>query len=231
MTLTKATDRATDRVTAKPSTRASTRASTRSSTKIMTRIALILVALSPAAYAQPWALDPEGSTLGFASVKNGSIAEGHRFTGLSGAVDEDASRLTIELSSVDTAIPIRDQRMRELLFEVADFPQAIFESDLGSEALEGLATGESRSVEIKGELSIREARVPVQATVLVTRTSAAQVVVSTLRPIVVSADALTLSEGLVRLRDIAGLESITPTVPVTFTLAFGRETLPERRTF
>lgn len=191
----------------------------------------MLVTLAPAALAEPWHLDADASTLGFASVKNGSIAEGHLFAGLSGTVDAESSELVIDLASVDTAIAIRDERMREMLFDVAQFPHAIFASDLGSDVLDGLEEGESRSVEISGELSIHGARAPVTATVLVTRTGADQVTVSTQRPIVVSAAALTLSEGLERLREIAGLASITPSVPVTFTLSFARETPPERRSF
>lgn len=191
----------------------------------------VLVAVTPMATAAPWQLDAEASTLGFASVKNDRIAEGHRFTNLSGTVDAQSSELIIDLSSVDTEIPIRDERMREMLFDVLQFPNAVFESDLGSDALEGIEAGESRSVEIRGELSLRDARIPVTATVLVTRTGADHVIVSTQRPIVVSAAALALSDGLERLREIAGLQSITPSVPVTFTLSFARETPPERRSF
>lgn len=202
-----------------------------SSTKARGAVLTMLVALTPAAFAESWQLDADASTLGFASVKNGSIAEGHRFTGLSGSVGEGASELVIDLSSVDTAIPIRDERMREMLFDVAQFPEVVFESDLGSDALEGLDAGESRSVEVSGELAMRDKRVPVTATVLVTRTGEDRVMVSTQRPIVVSADALALSEGIERLRDVAGLESITPSVPVTFTLTFDREAAPERRSF
>jgi polyisoprenoid-binding protein YceI len=170
-----------------------------------------------------WSLLPGDSSLGFVSVKNGRIVEGHQFTGLSGAVTAAGAELTIELATVDTLIPIRDERMRELLFAVVDFPQATFRSAIDLAVVEALAVGESLHLDVAGELDLHGRVQPLNATVLVSRGAADRVTVATTRPVVISAEAFDLGAGIERLREIAGLEAITPMVPVTFTLGFGRD--------
>ena len=72
-----------------------------------------------------WVLDNDASRLSFVSTKAGSVAEVHRFTSLRGGIDRRGNvAVAIFLQSVDTLIPIRDERMRELLFETATFPAA-----------------------------------------------------------------------------------------------------------
>ena len=72
-----------------------------------------------------WQLNNDQSSLQFASVKNTQFAEVHSFKTLSGGLTKDGNvAINIDLASVDTLIPIRDQRMKEMLFNVVSFPQA-----------------------------------------------------------------------------------------------------------
>jgi hypothetical protein len=58
--------------------------------------------------------------LSFVSTKAGAVAEVHRFTSLRGGIDARGNvAIAIFLRSIDTLMPIRDERMRELLFEMA----------------------------------------------------------------------------------------------------------------
>ncbi|MEE4382953.1 MAG: YceI family protein [Pseudomonadales bacterium] len=170
-----------------------------------------------------WTLVPDDSAVTFVTVKNGAIAEAHYFRDFSGTVDADAARLVIELASVDTLIPIRDERMREMLFEIAEFPKATFEAPVGTALLDDLAPGETKSVEVAGTLSIHGVTRELEATLLLTRAGDDRVLVATTAPVIVSADALDLGEGVERLREVAGLNSITPMVPVELVLSFARD--------
>ena len=59
-----------------------------------------------------WQLDSDASNLSFISIKNGTIVETHTFSTLSGEVGNDGNAaVIIALSSVQTLIPIRDERM------------------------------------------------------------------------------------------------------------------------
>ncbi|MGB5200637.1 MAG: YceI family protein, partial [Sedimenticolaceae bacterium] len=74
-----------------------------------------------------WQLVPDKSHLSFVSTKKQHIAESHTFKGLQGSVDNDSvGTVAVDLASVDTKIEIRDERMRETLFETKEYPTAVF---------------------------------------------------------------------------------------------------------
>ena len=82
-------------------------------------LAVAALLLSPATWAD-WTLDNAGSRLSFVSIKATNVAEVHTFDALSGSVGGDGhARVVIQLASVNTLIPIRDERMREMLFQTA----------------------------------------------------------------------------------------------------------------
>ena len=81
----------------------------------------LLVAAAVPAHAD-WYLDNESSRLSFVTTKNTEIAEVHRFLVLHGKVDsKGAAQLEVELESVNSGIPLRDERMRNQLVRDQDF--------------------------------------------------------------------------------------------------------------
>ena len=78
-------------------------------------------------------------------------------------------------------------------------------------------------VDFTGELTLHGNTAPVSTRVLVQRRDDGTVVVSSLDPIVVTASLFGLAEGIDRLRQIAGLQSIATAVPVSFVLTFAPE--------
>ncbi len=170
-----------------------------------------------------WTLDSGASTLGFVSVKNGSTAEGHRFRSIEGRLDDRGAELIVDLASVDTRIEIRDERMRKMLFEVVRFPHAVFRAGVSPAIAEELAVGASTEQEVVGTLAVQGIEVPLTATVLVTRSAPNRLRVASARPVIVSTSALELDQGLEQLRKVAGLDGITPEVPVSFSLSFRRD--------
>lgn len=173
------------------------------------------------AAAADWQLDAANSSIGFATTKNGAVGEGHQFGHLAGTVDAaGVARLTIDLASVDTGIPVRDQRMRDLLFEVAAFPSAVVETKVPLAEITPLAVGASITVPLDLTLRVHGAETTLAATVRVRRLDAKHVLVTTVKPVVVSADAVGLAAGVEKLREVAGLQAISPAVPVSVVLAF-----------
>ena len=78
-----------------------------------------------------WQLVSEASELSFVSVKAAHLAEQHHFKTVTGTVSDDGeAHLIVDLASVHTGIDIRDQRMRDMFFKVAEFPTADFYSSL-----------------------------------------------------------------------------------------------------
>lgn len=170
-----------------------------------------------------WTLDAAGSRLSYVSIKAGEVAEANRFDKLSGSVAADGTAtLDIDLASVNTGVDIRNERMREIFFGVAENPKATVAAKLDPASFGGLAVGQSITRPLKANVMIKGASSDVDTEVLVTRVTADRVTVVPTAPVIISTDMFGLTDELGELRAVAQLPSITPAVPVTFMLAFKR---------
>ena len=189
----------------------------------------LLAACSPAP-AEPdaitkgeWTLDGAASQLSYVSIKAGEIAEVNAFKNLTGSVtSEGAASVTIDLASVSTGVDIRDERMREVFFDVANNPAAEVSAVLDPAPFETLSVGASSASTIEGTVTLKGAEAPFTANVTVTRVGADRVLAVTDAPVILQAGDFGLTDGLAELQELAGLPSISPAVPVTFSLTFER---------
>ena len=166
-----------------------------------------------------WVIDPEGSYVGFASVKNDLIAENHSFTEITGTIEDSGdANIVIALASVETLIPIRNERMQAILFEVAQYPDVTVTANLDLDAFTSLGLGESKTDTILLGINLHGTDISENVLVKVTRSSDNSYEVTSLGPIVIHASQFALSDGLESLRKVAGLQSIDLMVPVTFDL-------------
>ena len=102
-------------------------------------IALLIALAVPSITSAHWSLNNEASTLSFVTVKAEHVAEVHTFDVLSGEIDDDGNvDITIELASVNTLIPIRNERMQAMLFETNLFPQGNIEAQIDFDAMTAL---------------------------------------------------------------------------------------------
>ena len=188
---------------------------------LQTKLAALLAAILFTGVAQAhWSLDNDASSLSFVTVKAEHVAEAHTFDSLSGTIGDDGGvEISIELASVNTMIPIRNERMQEMLFETNLFPDATISGAINLDALTGMDAGSSVARQIDFELSLHGQSVDLAADVQITRTGEG-VIVSTLKPIIVMADSFALTAGVEMLREVAGLPSISRAVPVSFTVVF-----------
>ena len=81
-----------------------------------------------------------------------------------------------------------------------------------------LKAGQEMVTPIDGTLSIHGVTQGVKAQLLVTRLAGGNLRVATVDPIMLSMDALGLTDGVQKLRELAGLSSINLVVPVYFSL-------------
>ena len=179
--------------------------------------------LLPAAFSAQaqWQLDNDASTLSFVTIKADHVGEVHTFDLLTGVIDDEGNaEITIELISINTLIPIRDERMQNLLFETNLFPEANITAQLDIEQFAELEIGESATATFNFDLSMRDQSNAYQAEVLVTRLADNGIQASTLKPVIVVANSFDLVGGVEALREVAGLPSISNAVPVNFTVVF-----------
>ena len=181
---------------------------------------LITVASVQPASAQ-WKLNENNSHLSFVSIKNNAVAEVNRFESLSGAVTvAGEATVNIALDSIETNIPIRNDRMKTMLFQTGIFTQASVSTQLDIPVFRDLETGASISAELSLELNLHGIMGKVPAKVRVTRAQKDTWLVNSIQPLIINAPGYQLAEGIEALRNIAGLQSITPVIPVTFILEF-----------
>ena len=113
------------------------------SKSLQTKLAALLAAILFTGVAQAhWSLDNDASSLSFVTVKAEHVAEAHTFDSLSGTIGDDGGvEISIELASVNTMIPIRNERMQEMLFETNLFPDATISGSINLDALTGMDAG------------------------------------------------------------------------------------------
>lgn len=187
---------------------------------------LPLVLLAGAGLASPslfadWKLDSEQSSLHFVSIKNGTTAETNHFAKLDGGVSDDGKvNVDIHLGSVDTGIPIRDERMGEMLFETEKMPMASITANVDVASLEQMEEGSVENKDVQLTLSLHGKTMDYDARFKVIKLANGGIAVSTEQPLLVKAEDFGLGEGVEALREVAGLSSIATAVPVTANLVF-----------
>lgn len=186
--------------------------------RVATAVAMLVGTTT--AWAQ-WELDATRSSVNFISIKNDSIAEVHSFAALQGSVGKDGKvQLTISLDSVETLIAIRNERMREMLFETVTFPTASVSATVAPELIETLSDGGTVTTDMSFTLALHGAEKSFTTSVVLSGESAGAIQVFTPAPVIVNAADFGLEAGVAALQSVAGLKAISTAVPVTVHLVF-----------
>lgn len=185
-------------------------------------LAALLTLLASAQAAAQWTLSADDSSLSFISVKAEHIAEVHSFARLAGEIDNGGEAVvSVDLTSVQTGIDIRNERMQSMLFNTDMYPRAQVSADVDAAALSSMAVGESAVLEVPLAINLHGEVLTLSAPLRVSHVQGG-LRVDTLAPIIVKADAFALVDGIESLREIAGLPSISRSVPVSFSLLFSQ---------
>ncbi len=185
------------------------------------RCALLLTLCAAVPAQANWYLDGESSRLSFISTKNAHISEVQRFLVLHGKVDpKGMAQVQVELESVNSGIPLRDERMRKDLFEIKTFPQALISAQINLQPISDLAPGAQLELRLPLTVELHGKEKNYNAELLATRLDDRRFQVVTLEPLVLNAEDFDLAPGLAALRKAAGLSAISLSVPVGAVLIF-----------
>lgn len=189
-----------------------------------TNIAALFAVLAFSTANADWVLDNDASRISYVTTKANVAAEVNRFHQLSGKIGGDGSAtLMIDLNSVDTAVEIRDGRMREILFDTDQFPTATITTKIDPELLDSAAPGSISVVMAEAIVNLRGMDVSTTFEATVARLDDDNLLVTATKPVIVNAAQFGLLDGIEKLREIAGLPSISPAVPVSFVLKWSRQ--------
>ncbi|MDG1011408.1 MAG: YceI family protein [Luminiphilus sp.] len=160
------------------------------------------------------------SKVGYVSIKNNAIAEHNVFSGVTGSLSKKGQlQINIDLSTVETQVDIRNQRMRELFFEVTQYPQAVVTAELDVQELAQIDSGAPLEIVKPFTLSLHGIEATAEAHLRVVAVGG-RAWVSTVRPVLISAADFGLEGGVSALQKIAGLQAIATVVPVSIDLKF-----------
>ena len=188
----------------------------------MKNVALALSLIVASSISQALTLKAEDSTLSFISTKNDSVSELMQFENVSGTLDAEtgALRVTVTLDSIASGIDIRNERMREHLFEVDKYASASYTASVDMAAVNALKVGEQLDMAVSGSLDLHGVEAPLNVEIKVSKRADGSLWAVSTVPGFVDIRGHKMLAGVDKLRSLAGLNSISLSIPVMFSVVF-----------
>jgi polyisoprenoid-binding protein YceI len=180
------------------------------------------ISATPASAA--WHVDNAQSTFTFVTAKAGmpgssEVEEVQAFRQIGGTVSDDGRlQFNVDLASVETNVGLRNERLKDLLFKVAQHPQATFSASVDTRRFDALPAGGTADVQLNGTLTIAGQSNPLVADLRIVKLSRNALLVGTRVPIIVSLKEYGLQDGVDALRNVMNLNVLSGSAPVTFSV-------------
>jgi polyisoprenoid-binding protein YceI len=169
-----------------------------------------------------WVVDTERSQLNLVSTKKGNINEIFYIRGIKGSfTDNGIIELAIDLSSINTQVDIRNQRIKEHVFEVNKFASAKFTTALKSSALELVNTGGLLQTTLTGTLDLHGVKQELDIVVDIV-SDGKSLLANTRQPVLIKGADFGFDNGFNKLSELMGGISISRSIPVSFSLVLTR---------
>ncbi|SAK86341.1 YceI-like domain protein [Caballeronia arationis] len=186
--------------------------------------AVIALALAASSSQAAWHVDSGQSSFSFTTAKAGmpgtsAVEEVQTFRQIGGSLADDGKLVfDVELASIETNIGLRNDRLKELLFKVADNPKAVFTGSVDPRRLNALGVGASLDMDVSGQLALGGQSKPLTASVRVVKLASDALLVGTRVPIVVNLKDYGLQDGVEALRAVMNLNVLASSAPVSFSV-------------
>lgn len=179
---------------------------------------------------------PSESNVNFTSIKNQDIGVTGFFDDISGNVtvpengniNKTSGKITLSLTSLNSGLAVRDNRVLKHFFEVdtgtenpdPEKANAVFSiSSLDSENVKKISSlNESKKLTVLGTMNIHGETVKQSMDLLVTRTGANEVRVTTRKPYVFNIEEFNMVEPLEKLMEVCGHGDVSLAVPLEINL-------------
>jgi len=187
--------------------------------KSIAALSALTLSFATPAFAGNWTLDGDASKVSFGSVKKDTVGEVHHFGSVSGSVS-DSGKVSVEIdvASVETWIDIRNERMQKFVLDAA--PKAVLSADVDTKELNGLAPGETTTIDVEGTLALNGKDMPIETSLFVARLADNKMMAVTDEMIMLSTKDAGIDDGVSKLMELAKLPGITRVSPVTLRLVF-----------
>ena len=173
-----------------------------------------------------WVLDDKQSSLNWLSSKlvqksHKAVYEHNRFRNFTARVTAaGAIQLDVDLNSVDTGVPVRDERIRKHVFLTDKYPRASLRGKISLVGITDLAVGETLVESPKITLEMRGVSREITPKISITKLANQGFAIQTIEPVLVDGTAFGMSEGFETLRELVNLFNIPTVIPVSFRMVF-----------
>ena len=169
-----------------------------------------------------YVIDNEYSSVNFSVTKKQYIVEPAIFQDVEGMIDNKGNvEIIIDMNSVDSSNPIRDNRLIDMFFQAEFFPATIVRANLDAEILNSKEP--VQNITLEASVEIFEVEKDITLEVMVVKTGNT-VVVTSLKPIIISGKRFEIPvDNLNALSKVCGGIAISDTVPVNFVLTFNKK--------
>ncbi len=183
--------------------------------------AFVLIGLSFNTYAASnWTLDSTASRVAYGSIKKDMVGEANYFRTVNGTMTAAGEvSIEIDLSSVETNVETRNQRMVKHIFNEGAL-KATLSTEIDPSIISKLAPGATMPLSTDGTLTFLDKSIELDVDLFVAKLSDKSFMVTTDKMIMIKAADLGINEGLDTLMSLAKLPSITRVSPVTLRLVF-----------
>ncbi len=176
--------------------------------------------------AADWVLENKQSSLNWLSNKlvqksHKAVYEHNRFRNFSATVDAAGIiQLDVNLNSVDTKVPVRDERIRKYVFVTDKYPLAHLRGKMSLAALTALKIGETRIESPKFTLEMHGVSHEITPKISITKLANQGFAIQSIEPVLVDAAIFGMSKGFEKLRELVHLFNIPTVIPVSFRMVF-----------
>lgn len=175
-----------------------------------------------------WTMERDASSIRFQSVKNLTKVKSSTFAEFEGAIDETgAAKIKVFLDSVDTKIDLRNVRLRFLLFETFQFPEAVITTQIDPSKLSDLPAVKRIFIPLTFSLELHGISKTFETEVAVTALSDDLVAISSTAPISIPTSDFNLDSGIKKLEETASV-SIIPSATVSFDFVFRHNVIGDK---
>ncbi len=159
-------------------------------------------------------LNSQLSHISIITTKNSKISEVSEFKSISGSISStNYLSVSIDLTSLETNIPIRNQRISQYLFETSLYPKAEIHTQLKQSDLSKGTHEITFDVDLHGLSGIMTAEFRVFE-------ESNKKIITLNKPLIINANMFALEKGITTLKNIAKLQNISFSVPVNLVLVF-----------
>lgn len=190
---------------------------------ILSIFCLFSLSLSINAAHHEWNLSTKESKISYGSIKKNTVGEVNHFKTISGNINKDGKvEVNIDLSSIETYIKIRNERMLKHVFNIAS-PNATLTANIDMNEIKSLAIGDTILIDTAGILSILGNDIEIDTTFFIARLSENRMAAITDEMIMLKTATLGVDAGIDILMKLAKLNDITRVSPVNLRFVFEKK--------